>query len=89
MVDLVARVSHTIIGICHTHLQICVLDSHKTRLGISLKGHPDELWDAGQHFIRESHCLLLELDIWGNSLNALPQHFRVTVSNAPAAACMI
>ena len=60
--------------------QICVLDSHKRRLGISLKGHPDELWDAGQHFIRESHCLLLELDIWGNSLSALPQHFRVTVS---------
>ncbi|WWC67750.1 uncharacterized protein I206_101662 [Kwoniella pini CBS 10737] len=64
MVDLVAR--------------IAVLDSQKRRLGLSLKGGSDEMWDVGQHFERESHCLLLELDIWGNSLNALPQHVRVT-----------
>ncbi|WWC59260.1 uncharacterized protein I303_101810 [Kwoniella dejecticola CBS 10117] len=64
MVDLVAR--------------IAVLDSQKRRLGLSLKGDSDEMWDVGQHFERESHCLLLELDIWGNSLNALPQHVRVT-----------
>ncbi|WRT64943.1 uncharacterized protein IL334_001883 [Kwoniella shivajii] len=64
MVDLVAR--------------IAVLDSQKRRLGLSLKGDSDEMWDVGQYFERESHCLLLELDIWGNSLNALPQHVRVT-----------
>ncbi|WVW78653.1 hypothetical protein I302_100613 [Kwoniella bestiolae CBS 10118] len=64
MVDLVAR--------------IAVLDSQKRRLGLSLRGDIDEMWDVGQHFERESHCLLLELDIWGNSLNALPQHVRVT-----------
>lgn len=40
------------------------------------------MWDVAQHFERESHCLLLELDIWGNSLNALPQHVRVTVGFA-------
>ncbi|OCF59004.1 hypothetical protein L486_03502 [Kwoniella mangroviensis CBS 10435] len=64
MVDLVARIT--------------VLDSQKRRLGLSLKGDSEEMWDVGQHFERESHCLLLELDIWGNSLNALPQHVRVT-----------
>ncbi|WVQ84847.1 hypothetical protein IAT38_007004 [Cryptococcus sp. DSM 104549] len=64
MVDLVARIAG--------------LDSQKRRLGVSLKGGSDEMWDVAQHFERESHCLLLELDIWGNSLNALPQHVRVT-----------
>ncbi|KAK8846872.1 hypothetical protein IAR55_005962 [Kwoniella newhampshirensis] len=64
MVDLVAR--------------IAVLDSQKRRLGVNLQGGSEEMWDVAQHFERESHCLLLELDIWGNSLNALPQHVRVT-----------
>ncbi|WWC87118.1 uncharacterized protein L201_002004 [Kwoniella dendrophila CBS 6074] len=64
MVDLVAR--------------IAVLDSQKRRIGLIMKSGSDEMWDVGQHFERESHCLLLELDIWGNSLNALPQHVRVT-----------
>ncbi|AFR97193.2 hypothetical protein C343_05329 [Cryptococcus neoformans C23] len=64
MVDLVAR--------------IAVLDSQKRRLGVTLQGGIEEMWDIAQHFERESHCLLLELDIWGNSLNALPQHVRVT-----------
>ncbi|OCF32134.1 hypothetical protein I316_06290 [Kwoniella heveanensis BCC8398] len=64
MVDLVAR--------------IAVLDSQKRRLDVTLKGGSEEMCDIAQHFERESHCLLLELDIWGNSLNALPQHVRVT-----------
>ncbi|GFZ52220.1 hypothetical protein JCM24511_09993 [Saitozyma sp. JCM 24511] len=64
MVDLVARVA--------------VLDTHKRRLGISLKSESAEMTEITQHFQRESQCLLLELDIWGNSLNALPQHARVT-----------
>ncbi|WWD22184.1 hypothetical protein CI109_106675 [Kwoniella shandongensis] len=64
MVDLVAR--------------IAMLDSQKRRLGVTLQGGSEEMWDVAQHFERESHCLLLELDIWGNSLNALPQHIRVT-----------
>ncbi|RSH82889.1 hypothetical protein EHS25_005879 [Saitozyma podzolica] len=64
MVDLVAR--------------IAVLDTHKRRLGISLKSESAEMTEITQHFQRESQCLLLELDIWGNSLNALPQHARVT-----------
>ncbi len=61
-----------------------VLDSRKRRLGISLKADVPEMWDIGQHFIRESHCLLLELDIWGNSLSALPQHVRVSASVSDA-----
>lgn len=68
MVDLVARV--------------VTLDSRKRRLGIVMSGHPEEMVEIGQHFVRESHCLLLEADIWGNSLSALPQHSRVTVSPA-------
>ncbi|WVQ99110.1 hypothetical protein IAU59_006242 [Kwoniella sp. CBS 9459] len=64
MVDLVAR--------------IAVLDSQKRRLDVTLQGKSEEMCDIAQHFERESHCLLLELDIWGNSLNALPQHVRVT-----------
>jgi hypothetical protein len=68
MVDLVARV--------------VTLDSRKRRLGLVMSGHPEELVEIGQHFVRESHCLLLEADIWGNSLSALPQHTRVTVSAA-------
>lgn len=66
MVDLVARV--------------VTLDSRKRRLGLVMNAHPEELAEIGQHFVRESHCLLLEADIWGNSLSALPQHPRVTVS---------
>lgn len=66
MVELVARV--------------VTLDSRKRRLGIVMSDHPEEMMVIGQHFIRESHCLLLEADIWGNSLSALPQHHRVTVS---------
>jgi hypothetical protein len=66
MVELVARV--------------ITLDSRKRRLGIVMSDHPDEMMVIGQHFVRESHCLLLEADIWGNSLSALPQHHRVTVS---------
>lgn len=58
-----------------------MLDTHKRRLGISLKSESAEMTEITQHFQRESQCLLLELDIWGNSLNALPQHARVTVSN--------
>ncbi|KAI9637142.1 fungal-specific transcription factor domain-containing protein [Dioszegia hungarica] len=64
MVELVARV--------------VTLDSRKRRLGIVMSDHPEEMMVIGQHFIRESHCLLLEADIWGNSLSALPQHHRVT-----------
>lgn len=65
-VDLVARV--------------VTLDSRKRRLGIVMSDHQDEMMAIGQHFVREAHCLLLEADIWGNSLCALPQHPRVTVS---------
>ncbi|WVR07883.1 hypothetical protein IAU60_004926 [Kwoniella sp. DSM 27419] len=54
------------------------LVARKRRLDVRLDGGSQEMWDVAQHFERESHCLLLELDIWGNSLNALPQHVRVT-----------
>lgn len=36
--------------------------------------------DVGQYIYRECQNLLFELDILGNSLSALPQHVRVTVS---------
>ncbi|ODN79823.1 hypothetical protein, variant [Cryptococcus amylolentus CBS 6039] len=64
MVDLMAR--------------IVSVDSQKRRLGVSLSHQTREMWEVTQHFEREAHCLLLELDIWGNSLNALPQNARVT-----------
>lgn len=57
-----------------------MLDSQKRRLGISLKGQNAEMMEITQHLVRESQRLLLALDEWGNSLNALPQHPRVTVS---------
>ncbi|TYJ55671.1 hypothetical protein B9479_003574 [Cryptococcus floricola] len=64
MVDLMAR--------------IVSVDSQKRRLGVSLSHQTREMWEVTQHFESEAHCLLLELDIWGNSLNALPQNARVT-----------
>ncbi|KAK4689735.1 hypothetical protein P7C73_g392, partial [Tremellales sp. Uapishka_1] len=63
--------------------QVASLDSQKRRLGISLAGHPDEMWDVGQHFRRECDCLLLELDIWGSSLSSRPQHVRVSILEQP------
>ena|SRR6478752_4334401 len=57
-----------------------MLDSRKRRLRISLKGDSDELRAIHQYFRREAECLLMELNVWCNSLSALAQHVRVAVS---------
>lgn len=41
--------------------------------------------DLCQHFVAESHTLLLEADLWGVSLSSLPQNVRVTVSTQSSA----
>jgi hypothetical protein len=83
MLDLVARVSGPHFLACATWylnvLQITVLDSRKRRLRISLKGNSDELRAIHQYFRREAEGLLMELNVWCNSLSALAQHVRVAV----------
>ena len=65
-------------------VQIAALDSRKRRLEINLARNPEEMNDVGQYIYRECQNLLFELDILGNSLSALPQHVRVTVSKVQA-----
>lgn len=65
MVELVARITS--------------LDARKRRIGLSLRSYPEEMEDVVDLFRQDSETLLLELEIWGSSLSALPQNARVTV----------
>ena len=60
--------------------QVATLDARKRRLGIVINGPNRDMIDLCQHFVHESHTLLLEADLWGVSLSCLPQNARVTVS---------
>jgi hypothetical protein len=62
-------------------LQVVTLDAQKLRLGIDFNTPTSGLNKVEEFMRRQAEGLLLELDVWCNSLSSSAQHSRVTVSD--------